>query len=212
MAAASRWMRPCASRPMIGKGSNGCCATAPARRWRQGTCSGWTSATSNCATTCPNPWRTALRIWYCRHWSCSSASAPSSHPRVSTATATSVRDLPPRVPPLRRRDGDHLLHHRGIHRAGDSHPHRRAERSTANLSLPLTAGVGNARPNGRIRSDPSGSGVRLRPERKLVTQSAPHPSPKQSRVGAPPPCAESGADRSIRHGGFAEPVIRRLRR
>jgi hypothetical protein len=57
------------------------------------------------------------------------------------------------------RDGDYRLHHRSAHRAGDSHPHRRAVRSAADLSLPRTARMGNARPNGRIRSDPSRTGV-----------------------------------------------------
>jgi hypothetical protein len=52
----------------------------------------------------------------------------------------------------------------------------------------------------------------MRPERELVTESSPHPRSKQSPAGDPPPCAETGADRSIQHGGFAEPVIQRLLR
>ena len=87
------------------------------------------------------------------------------------------------------------------------HPHRRAERSAADLSLPRTARVGNARPNGRIRSDPSRTVVRIRSERELVNRSSPHPWSKHSRIGDTLPCAESGADRIMRHGGVAEPVI-----
>jgi len=47
-------------------------------------------------------------------------------------------------------------------------PHRRAERSAADLSLPRTVTVGDVRPNSRDRSDPSGTGVRLRPACELV--------------------------------------------
>jgi hypothetical protein len=108
-------------------------------------------------------------------WTAGIDPEPTSVPRISTAAVPWKADV--------------LLSPSRAH----PHAHRRAVRSATDLSLPRTAGVGNTRPNGRIRSDPSGSGVRLRPERKLVTQCAPHPSPKQSRVGDPPPLASTAA-------------------
>jgi hypothetical protein len=65
------------------------------------------------------------------------------------------------------------------------HPHRGAKRSTPDLSLPRVACVGNARPNGRARPDPSRTGVRARPECKLVSESSSNPRPKQPSVRTP---------------------------
>jgi len=57
-----------------------------------------------------------------------------------------------------------------------------AVRSAADLSLPRTATVEDVRPNGRDRSDPCGTGARLRSECELVNHSSPRQGSTASSV------------------------------
>lgn len=80
----------------------------------------------------------------------------------------------------------------------------------ADLSLPRAAGVRNARPNGRNRSAPSGTGLRIRSECELVSHASPHPWSKQSRVRDNPPCADSSAGGSTQLRGAATALSLRI--